>query len=192
MARTLILSLAAAFAVGCSSAASLAPTDPPRTSPPSPTPAQTEQSTPMIESGIVGTWHRKQTCAELRAAFEAAGLASTHVEWANELCAETQVPTEHSHFFTAAGAFGSHDQHGVKVDYGDFVLVGPGALDFPSHAAEFSYDSEIVVLFSIAGDVATLEVNVPADCTEACGDAYFWALSAFASGPWQRGDVPSG
>ena len=135
---------------------------------------------------IVGTWHRKQTCEELRAAFEAAGLAASHVEWANELCAETQVPTEHSHFFTVAGAFGSHDQNGQQVDDGTYELVGPGELRFPAHATGLGYDGDIVVTYTIAEGIATFDVRVPSGCVRACGDAYFWALSAFASGPWSR------
>lgn len=139
---------------------------------------------PDSGSAIVGTWHRKQTCQELRAAFQAAGLLESHLEWANELCAETKVPTEHSHFFTADGKFGSHDQNGKQVDDGDYEVVRPWELRFPSHASDLGYSGEIVVGFRIDGDIVTFEVRVPKDCIDPCGLAYFWALSAFASGPW--------
>jgi hypothetical protein len=42
----------------------------------------------------------------------------------------------------------------------------------------------------INGDVATFDVDLPGSCADKCADAYAWALSAFASGPWERGEVP--
>jgi Tol biopolymer transport system component len=136
-------------------------------------------------SAIVGTWHRMQTCDELMAAFRAAGLLESHRQWADDLCAETKFPTEHSHFFTADGKFGSYDQNGKQVDDGDYTVVGD-ELRFPSHGRELGQGTEIVVRFRIEGDVATFDVKVPAACPDPCGLAYFWALSAFASGPWTR------
>jgi hypothetical protein len=47
-----------------------------------------------------------------------------------------------------------------------------------------------VVDYSIDGDVVAFDVAVPAQCVGECADAYAWALSAFASGPWERGEVP--
>jgi hypothetical protein len=41
----------------------------------------------------------------------------------------------------------------------------------------------------VSGDVVTFEVALPEACVDACADAYAWALSAFASGPWERGEV---
>jgi hypothetical protein len=43
-----------------------------------------------------------------------------------------------------------------------------------------------VALLALSGDVLTFEVALPEPCTDACADAYAWALSAFASGPWER------
>ena len=63
-------------------------------------------------------------------------------------------------------------------------------MSFPSHAAEFGYDGDLVVRYTVAGDVAVFNVALPALCEAACADAYAWALSAFASGPWERGEVP--
>jgi hypothetical protein len=97
---------------------------------------------------------------------------------------------EHDHFFTAAGAFGSHDENGDEVDGGDFQIVDGNTVSFPSHAAEFGYDGDLVVDYSLSGDIVTFDVVLPSSCVDTCADAYAWALSAFASGPWERGDVP--
>lgn len=140
---------------------------------------------PAPVAPIVGTWHRKQTCDELMSAFEGAGLLASHLDWANDLCTETRVPTEHSHVFTADGMFGSHDQTGQQVDDGTYDLIGD-EIRFPKHAAEFGYDDGIAVAYRIDRNVATFDVKVPGHCTGPCGLAYFWALSAFASGPWER------
>jgi hypothetical protein len=36
---------------------------------------------------------------------------------------EGDVPRAHSHFFTAAGRFGSRDRHGATVDSGNYVML---------------------------------------------------------------------
>jgi len=36
----------------------------------------------------------------------------------------------------------------------------------------------------------TFDVALPGACVDACTDADAWALSAFSSGPWERGEVP--
>lgn len=163
-------------------------------------PSATESS---IESGIVGYWHRAQTCEELVPAFEAAGLAESHRGWlqgnfyggaegpaTGDLCAGAEGPLEHSHWFTETGEFGSHDQAGQEVDSGDYTLVDSDTLSFPSHSAEFGFDGDVLVDFAIDDGVATFQVNIPETCDAACQDAHAWALSAFASGPWAEGDVP--
>jgi hypothetical protein len=152
---------------------------------------------------LIGSWHRAQTCAEMLAAFEQAGLADSHVEWLQgnffggepgptkgDVCEGARGPLEHDHFFTAAGAFGSHDENGEVVDGGDFEVVDEDTVGFPSHAAEFGYDGDLVVDYTVIGDVVTFEVALPESCVDQCADAYAWALSAFASGPWQRSEVP--
>jgi hypothetical protein len=155
------------------------------------------------DDALLGSWHRAQTCAEMLAAFEAAGLAESHRGWlqgnfyggepgptSGDPCAGAHGPLEHDHFFTADGGFGSHDQHGEEVDSGDYELIDLDAVIFPSHADEFGYDSDIVVHYVVNGDAARFDVALPEQCVEACADAYAWALSAFASGPWERGEVP--
>lgn len=162
-------------------------------------PSSTEAATPEL----IGSWHRAQACAEMLAAFDEAGLAESHRGWLQgnfyggkpgpkegDLCAGAEGPLEHDHFFTADGAFGSHDQNGEEVDGGDFELVDGDTVSFPSHAEEFGYDGDLVVDYTVSGDVVTFEVALPDPCVDTCADAYAWALSAFASGPWERGEVP--
>jgi hypothetical protein len=159
--------------------------------------------TASATSELIGSWHRAQTCAEMLAAFQQAGLDDSHVEWLQGnffggepgpteggVCEGARGPLEHDHFFTADGAFGSHDENGEVVDGGDFEVVEEDTVSFPSHAAEFGYDGDLVVGYSLGGDVVTFDVAPPESCVDECADAYAWALSAFASGPWQRGEVP--
>ncbi len=163
----------------------------------------TTPSTDDPAMALVGSWHRAQTCAEMQAAFQAAGLAESHVGWmqgnffggepgptSGDPCAGAEGPLEHDHFFTDDGAFGSHDENGEEVDGGDYETVDGGTVSFPSHATEFGYDGDLIVGYSVDGDVATFDVVLPDPCLDQCADAYAWALSAFASGPWERGEVP--
>jgi hypothetical protein len=160
-------------------------------------------STDAATPELIGSWHRAQSCAEMLAPFEDAGLSQSHRGWLQgnfyggkpgpkegDLCAGAEGPLEHDHFFTADGAFGSHDQNGEEVDGGDFELVDGDTVSFPSHAEEFGYDGDLVVNYTVSGDVVTFEVALPDPCVDTCADAYAWALSAFASGPWERGEVP--
>jgi hypothetical protein len=168
----------------------------------SPTRSASSQAA-SVSSDIVGYWHRAQTCEEMLAAFEAAGLADSHREWlqgnffggepgptSGDPCAGAEGPLELSHWFTAEGEFGSHDEHGDQVDDGDVVSVDADTLSFPSHAAEFGYDGEVLVNYVVTDGAATFDAALPESCERTCADAYAWALSAFASGPWEPGDVP--
>ena len=102
---------------------------------------------------IVGPWHRAQSCEEMLAVFEAAGLVRSHLGWLQgnffgggpgptdgDVCEGAQGPLEHDHFFTEGGAFGSHDEIGEQVDDGDYVALDGDTLAFPSHASEFGYE----------------------------------------------------
>jgi hypothetical protein len=154
-------------------------------------------------TALIGSWHRAQTCVEMLAAFQEAGLAESHVAWlqgnffgggsgpdVGDPCMGAEGPLEHDHFFTDAGAFGSHDENGEEVDHGDFEVADDQTVSFPSHATEFGYDGELIVGFTIDGDVLVFDVDLPQPCADQCADAYAWALSAFASGAWERGEVP--
>jgi hypothetical protein len=153
-------------------------------------------STDSATTELIGSWHRAQTCAEMLAAFQQAGLAESHIDWLQgnffggepgptegDACEGALGPMEHDHFFTAAGAFGSHDEAGEEVDSGDVEWVDDDTVSFPSHAAEFGYDGDLVVDYTVGGDVVTFAVALPGSCADACTDA-------FASGPWERGEVP--
>ena len=191
-----VLLLGLASVVGCSDGST-----------PQADPTTIEETAPSPTQGatteLIGSWHRAQTCAEMLAAFEKAGLAESHREWLQgnfyggdpgppkgDACKGARGPLEHDHFFTAVGAFGSHDENGEEVDSGDYLVVDEDTVSFPSHAAEFGYDGDLVVGYAVSGDTATFDVDLPEPCADKCADAYAWALSAFASGPWERGEVP--
>jgi hypothetical protein len=137
----------------------------------------------------------------MRAAFAKAGITS-HDDWITgnffggsppptdgDICAGSAGPLEHEHFFTAAGGFSSRDEHGSQVDDGDFTAVDANTITFPSHAKEFGTVEGIFVDYAVSGDTVTFTVVTPSPCTAACADGYAWALSAFASGSWQRGSL---
>jgi hypothetical protein len=141
------------------------------------------------EATIVGSWHRAQTCDEMLAMFEAAGLAESHRGWLQgnffggspgpsegDACAGGDWPTGARPLFTDDGQFGSHDENGEEVDHGDYQQVDDDTLSFPSHASEFGYDSNLTVDYEIADDVVTFSVVLPDGCADACADAYAWAL----------------
>ena len=201
----LLVAGALVYALGDDSAGSAAPT---AASTVASTVATTsvETSSPTTvpaDTPVLGSWHRAQTCQEMLAAFESAGLADSQREWmqrnffgggpgpdAGDACAGAAGPVEHEHFFTAAGEFGSHDGNGETVDGDDFAVVDDDTLVFPSHARDFRYEGDVLVDYSVNGDVVTFEVQMPDECSGACVDAYAWALWAFAAGPWQRGEAP--
>lgn len=165
--------------------------------------AKSAESAESVQDGLVGEWHRAQSCQQVLAAFEAAGLAESQRGWLQgnffggspgpadgDPCAGADGPLEHDHYFTGDGRFGSHDENGEAVDDGDYRKVDADTVAFPSHAREFRYDGDILVDYAVDAGELTFDVNVPSPCDEACAQAYAWALSAFASGPWQAGEVP--
>jgi hypothetical protein len=89
-------------------------------------------------SPLVGRWERVTTCKELVSALTTAGLRKTAPAMLagngfvpgtpKQLAAKTNickgaVPRRHSHFFTAAGQFGSVDYNGQQVDDGSYRLL---------------------------------------------------------------------
>lgn len=154
---------------------------------------------PTVGSPIVGNWVRDQSCDDHLAELQAAGFEDQVAWWVvgnwwgehaskapGDEC-ESTIPEEHSHFFTADGRFGSRDKDKFQVDGGDFVLIDPNTLVFPSHSAEFGYADDIVVDFTVTGDSVTFDVLVPAVCEGPCRMAYGWAMSAFFGPvPWTR------
>ena len=204
--RLSILATLAIVVAGCGQpAASNAPTGAPVTAvptvapTPTPVPALATASAQAIASPIVGNWVRDNKCEDQLAELLAAGFADMVAWWVvgnwwgenavkppGEECKST-IPEEHSHFFTADGRFGSRDKDKFQVDGGDFVLVDPDTLAFPSHSAEFGYPDDILVDFAVTGDTATFTVLVPATCEGPCRMAHGWAISAFfGPEPWTR------
>ena len=193
---TVLIVLALVSAAGCGGEAESDADD----SASSSDPAETQAPSAAATSDLVGTWHRAQGCAEMLPAFEEAGLAKSHRGWlqgnfyggepgpkSGDPCADARGPLEHDHYFTAESQFGSHDENGEEVDDGDYAELDADTVTFPSHAQEFGYDGDILVHYTVDADVVTFEVDLPSPCADACADAYAWALSAFASGPWQAG-----
>jgi hypothetical protein len=88
-------------------------------------------------SPLIGRWSHLNTCQELVAALQKAGLAATAPAVAGgffpnstpqQLAAKSDLcsgaaPMKHSHFFTKHGTFGSLDQSGQQVDNGHYRLL---------------------------------------------------------------------
>jgi hypothetical protein len=97
-----------------------------------------EGSVSAKSSPIVGRWQMVRTCQNVVGALQAAGLRplgagvvgdyfpnQTPQQLARKgnLCKGAK-PQIHSHFFTAAGKFGSLDQNGEQVDDGNYETNG--------------------------------------------------------------------
>jgi hypothetical protein len=105
---------------------------------------------------LVGTWTRKNSCSAFVKALTRAGLRASMKEWlvgAGFFKSPGQISTatpcrgatnvKHSHFFTRPGGFGSYDETGQQVDDGDYKIVAPNILAFPSHAQEFGHKVKV-------------------------------------------------
>jgi hypothetical protein len=144
---------------------------------------------------LIGTWERTNSCTALVRAMRRARLnervmresiagggyysSPTKVDLATPC--KGAVNVRHSHFFTAAGAFGSRDETGSQVDDGDYRIIARNTLTFPSHQREFGF--RIRVRYRIAGDSLRFTVLVPHRCVAKCQVATAWAISAFYAGP---------
>ena len=92
---------------------------------------------------LAGRWQRLTTCAEIVSALRQAGLGPTapaviadngfvpgtpkQLSRKANICSGA-LPRRHSHFFTAAGQFGSIDFGGKQVDDGSYRLVNPNTV----------------------------------------------------------------
>jgi hypothetical protein len=143
---------------------------------------------------LVGTWQRTNSCTAFVDALTHAGLQDQITEWlvgAGYFHSKSQIDPnapckgarnlKHSHFFTSKGKFGSRDQAGNQVDDGDYKIVAPGTLAFPSHVRDFGY--KIKVDYVIKGGKLRFDVVVPRPCPKKCHVATAWAISAFYPGP---------
>ncbi len=138
----IVLAAATALAVACSSSGpSGSATGPTQNS--ITLSASAAPSSPAPVTELVGRWQRTVTCLELVGDLEEAGLgALAPYAWLGQTSSTGQssfkpgspTPTEahpcsgaidreHSHFFNAAGAFGSLDWEGGQVDDGTYTIV---------------------------------------------------------------------
>jgi hypothetical protein len=104
----------------------------------------TTSATEVPVSPLVGTWQRVNSCASFVQAFKEAGLIELAPEWLvgagyftsldqidnTDLC-KGATEVRHSHFFTANGGFGSHDETGRQVDDGNYRMVDDRTIIFP-------------------------------------------------------------
>jgi hypothetical protein len=142
---------------------------------------------------LVGTWSRTNSCPALVTALNRAGLTAqvrSTLVGAGYFQRAAQVDPihpckgarnlKHSHFFTASGAFGSHDQNGQQVDDGNYKISAPHTLAFPSHTRDFGY--KITVRYTIIQGELNFAVVIPKPCAGRCRGATAWAISAFYRG----------
>jgi hypothetical protein len=156
------------------------------------TPATKKKTNPLV-----GTWTRVNSCHAFVQAFTQAGLTrlipdslvgggyfkqKSQIDAAHPCKGARQF--KHSHFFTATGAFGSYDETGAQVDDGDYKIVAPNTLTFPSHEKDFGY--KITVHYRISRKTLTTSVVVPRPCKGKCRGATAWAISAFYPKPFRR------
>jgi hypothetical protein len=151
---------------------------------------------------LVGEWWRVRTCAELVHGFTAAGLEALIPEWldgeayipgtreeiaARQDTCEGAVPRAHSHFFTAAGRFGSRDWHGATVDSGNYVMLDE------THF-RIGEGSGAVLSFTITNDDIVFVPVVPENCsTKECRESLAYAIAvAYPGLSWHRQSEPSG
>jgi hypothetical protein len=156
---------------------------------PAPQPAQAGASATPEVSPLVGEWKRVTTCDELVALLDAYGLGSRAPQaiegngWVggtleqlakkDDPC-EGAVPREHSHFFTASGAFGSLDWRGEQVDEGTYEVVDDRT--FTLGDATFH--------FEIRGDAIRFEPVLPDTST---GFDCVWMIAVASPGyAWER------
>jgi hypothetical protein len=143
---------------------------------------------------LAGTWQRTNSCTAFVKAMRHARLGRGLSEWlvgAGYFRSAKQIDpaapcrharnVRHSHFFTATGGFGSRDEKGRQVDDGDYEIIAPHMLAFPSHAKEFGH--KVRVRYRITAGRLRFHVVVPRPCTGKCRDVTGWALSAFYAGP---------
>ena len=96
---------------------------------------------------------------------------------------EGSVERQHSHFFTADGAFGSKDFNGETVDGGTYSLEGGDAIVINSMRFRYQVD----------GDTLTLEpdpVDISACRDRECRFYAAWVLMVAMTGTtWTRGTI---
>jgi hypothetical protein len=154
-------------------------------------------ASPSAEPAIVGEWVATHECDRIVKMLTDAGLDEFLADavYGNELASgdpngvvadpttvcEGAVDRQHSHFFTAAGKFGSRDFNGDTVDGGTYTLEGDDGLVI--NDSRFKYE--------ITGDELSMEpepVDISACTTRECRFQATWVLMVAMPGTtWKRG-----
>jgi hypothetical protein len=191
MARTASTSLVAALlaaaivVMGCGSGDTDSETSASSTTS-SPAPANAAAQT------LVGEWVADNNCQALADALAAAGLEEFTVDMAkgggllppgkpdpSDPCKGAK-PVEHSHTFSAGGAFHSYDDSGEEVDFGTYELTGGDT--FTLSRPPFEAD----VRYSVDGDTATFDVVLPKCDTQKCRFGSALAVATFFPRTYKR------
>ena len=189
--------LASCAVASSSSPGGGAPTSAPSSSPSVASPsiatsASAATSTPA--AALIGEWERDTRCEEIVQRLSVAGLVKSIPDVAAAFVPGTSsgadlvdpskpctgaVPVRHSHFFTAAGRFGSRDQNGQDVDDGTYRLVGDDTFiiskEFPN--VTFQY---------VVTDDSIMFTPVIPDCRPDCFEATWSVTVAYEGLPWAR------
>jgi len=202
IAVTIAVAVVAACGAGSASPSATAqPTVVPSTPSSAPSPASSPAASTATgaKPAIVGEWIGVHDCERIVAMLKAAKLDEFIEESVvgNGLIPDVPeggslkdpahpcagaVQQRHSHFFTAAGAFGSKDAHGFQVDDGKWQIQGDKLVigDQPFG-------------FHIEGDALTLtppKVDISKCTTKACRFTAAWVLMVAMPGqPWTRGTI---
>jgi len=180
---------------------------------PSPSTSASSTTRPVA---IMGQWTAKVDCRTAELALAAAGLRRAEAAYLldyfpsataqqlakkSNICEGAPAPAQHSHFFTAAGLFGSLDQSGKQVDDGIYVVTASELYICASDAGTCSpANAGGHFKYAITGEALSLEpVITPAQKAEALDhpldfkDAGWMVSLARAARVWQRTEcVPCG
>ena len=156
----------------------------------------TSPSTSSTTNPIVGRWMQVHTCDQLVAGLEEFGLGEIapavvgdyfpdaspeELATKDDLCSGAK-PQRHFHFFDAAGAFGSLDQHQQQVDDGAYAVDG-ATLRIGDGAWRFAIDGDRLSLVPLITKAQTNQALAkPFDWSTAG-----WIVAvAYPGSTWQR------
>ena len=93
------------------------------------------------------------------------------------------VPRKHSHYFSEAGTFGSHDWLGRGFEFGFYEIV-----DDRTFVTSDTLHGDTSFHYRIVDDLITFDPVIPRDCsTKRCREAVAWSVSFALPGTrWQR------
>jgi hypothetical protein len=170
--------------------------------PPAPTASAATASPSAATAAIVGEWIGVHDCARIVAMMREAGLDEFALEqvYGNGLVpgvtteaglkdaakpCDGAVERQHSHFFTADGAFGSKDFNGQQVDDGGYALEGDDVVVINGFRFHYQVDGDSLTLDPEPVDTSTCT-------TKECRFGAAWVLMVALPGTtWTRGEIPS-